>query len=70
MSSLKGDGSAAEIVEADTKVAARILSESAAHARSAGIPWATEEVCLEPAPKLLELIARSHKVAATEPQEG
>ena len=67
---LKRDGSSDEIVEVSRSVAARILKESTAHARNAGIPWSLDEIRLEPAPKLLELIARSHKVAATEPRGG
>lgn len=65
---LKRDGSSDEVVDLSRSAAARILEESASHARSAGIPWSRDEIRLEPAPKLLELIARSHKVAATEPR--
>ena len=64
---LKRDGSSGEVVEVSRSAAARILEESATHAQSAGIPWSHDEIRLEPAPKLLELIERSHKVAATEP---
>ena len=64
---LKRDGSSDEVVEVSRSAAARILKESASHAVSAGIPWSLDEIRLEPAPKLLELIARSHKVAAAEP---
>ena len=67
---LKRDGSNHEIVEVSRTVAARILRESTSHARKAGIPWSGDEIRLEPAPKLLELIARSHKVAKTEPHGG
>lgn len=67
---LKRDGSSDEIVDVSKSVAAGILRESAAHARNAGIPWSNEEMRLEPAPKLLELIKRSHKVAATESTGG
>ena len=65
---LKRDGSSDEVVEVSRSAAARILEESASHARNAGIPWSLDEIRLEPAPKLLELIERSHKVAATEPR--
>ena len=67
---LKRDGSSDEIVEVSRSAAARILRESASHARNAGIPWSGDEIRLQPAPKLLELIARSHKVAKTEPHGG
>ena len=65
---LKRDGSSGEVVEVSRSTAARILEESASHAQSAGIPWSLDEIRLEPAPKLLELIARSHKVSAAEPR--
>lgn len=67
---LKRDGSSGEIVEISRREAARILEESTAHARNIGIPWSVDEIRLEPAPKLLDLIARSHKVAATEHHGG
>lgn len=41
-----------------------LVEEAAARARSAGIGWCEEEVRLEPAPKLLELLRRSRKAAA------
>ena len=65
---LKRDGSSDEVVDVSRSAAARMLEESASHARNAGIPWSLDEIRLEPAPKLLELIERSHKVAATEPR--
>ena len=61
------DGSGHERVSVDRNVAAAILTESASHAANAGIPWEGSEIRLEPAPKLLELIARSRKVAAASP---
>ncbi len=60
------DGSAGEAVDLDRAAAAEIVSEAAARAKDAGIGWNTGEVCLTPAPKLLELIHRSRKQAATE----
>lgn len=63
---LRRDGSAAETVEVDRAVAARILREAAEQASDAEVGWATDEVRLEPAPKLLELIRRSRKLSATE----
>jgi CRISPR-associated protein Csb1 len=63
---LSRDGSPGETVEVDRDTAARILSAAAAHAAEKAIGWKTEAVRLAPAPKLLELIRRSRKVAATE----
>ncbi len=60
------DGSAAEVVDLDRAAAAEILTAAAAHAKDAGIGWTTGDVRLTPAPKLLELIRRSRKQAATE----
>ena len=60
------DGSAPEIVEVDREGAATILDSAAKAAAAAGLGWATEELRLEPAPKLVELIRRSRKVAHTE----
>ena len=63
---LSRDGSAGEVVDVDRESASEILSSAASHAESEGIGWETGEVRLTPAPKLLELISRSRKVAATE----
>ena len=63
---LSRDGSAGEVVDVDRESAAEILSLAASHAESEGIGWETGEIRLTPAPKLLELISRSRKVAATE----
>lgn len=60
------DGSAGEVVEVDRESASEILSSAASRAESEGIGWETGEIRLTPAPKLLELISRSRKVAATE----
>ena len=60
---LKRDGSRHEMGPADRPTVAAILAESVSHAVSTGIPWEAGEIRLEPAPKLLELIARSRKVA-------
>ena len=67
---LRRDGSAGEVVDVDRATAARILREAAAHAAATGIGWETDEIRLQPAPKLLELIRRSRKVSATEPASG
>lgn len=61
---LKRDGTSDEVTVVDRSTAADILAASVSHAASAGIPWEAGEIRLEPAPKLLELIARSRKVAA------
>lgn len=60
------DGSAPETVDVDREGAASILSAAAEAATAAGLGWATEEIRLEPAPKLVELIRRSRKVAHAE----
>ena len=60
------DGSSAEVVEVDRASSARILREAAEQATAAGIGWMADEIRLEPAPKLLELIRRSRKVSASE----
>ena len=63
---LSRDGSAGEVVDVDRESASEILSSAVSHAESEGIGWETGEIRLTPAPKLLELISRSRKVAATE----
>ena len=60
------DGSAPEIVDVDRSVAQDILARASERAAQAGIGWETEEIRLVPAPKLVELIKRSRKVAAAE----
>ena len=59
------DGSAGEVVELDRSAASEILAAAAEHASAAGIGWEASEIRLEPAPKLIELIRRSRKQAAT-----
>ena len=60
------DGSAPETVDVDRSVAQDILARAAERAAQAGIGWETGEIRLVPAPKLVELIKRSRKVAAAE----
>ena len=67
---LRRDGSPAEDTEVDRKTAAKILSAAAAYAEAKGIGWATDDIRLVPAPKLIELIRRSRKVSATEQPAG
>lgn len=64
------DGSASKPVDLDKKIAEDILSKSAEHAKDAGIGWTTDEIRLTPAPKLIELIRRSRKVALTSQISG
>jgi CRISPR-associated protein Csb1 len=61
---LNRDGTKDQMSPVDRSTVAEILAESVSHAASMGIPWEVTETRLEPAPKLLELIARSRKVAA------
>ncbi len=64
------DGSPSEEVAISRDTAASILSEAASHASALGIGWETDEIRLEPAPKLIELVRRSRKVsAASQPSE-
>ena len=63
---LSRDGSAGEAVELDSSTASEVLTSAAAHAEAAGIAWETREIRLTPAPKLIELIRRSHKLSATQ----
>lgn len=60
------DGSAPEVVDIDRSAAASILRSAAEHASSLGLGWEIEEIRLEPAPKLVELIRRSRKVSHAE----
>ncbi len=62
---LHRDGSAAEAVELDRDAAAEILAAAAAGADAAGLGWETGEMRMVPAPKLLELLRRSRKAAAS-----
>lgn len=60
------DGSPADIVDVDRDTAADILTKAASHAKEMKIGWMDGDVRLTPAPKLIELIKRSRKVAAAE----
>jgi len=62
---LHRDGSAAEEVELACDAAAEILVAAAAGADAAGLGWETGEMRLVPAPKLIELLRRSRKAAAS-----
>ena len=60
------DGSAHEQVEVSRETAVGILANAASGAAEAGLGWEKEEIRLEPAPKLIELIRRSRKTSASE----
>lgn len=62
------DGSAGEIVDLDRAAAEQILRDAAAFAEKSKIGWEIDEnkLRLIPAPKLIELIKRSRKVAVSE----
>ena len=60
------DGSAPRVVDADRTVATTMLRQAAERAAAVGLGWATEEIRLEPAPKLVELIRRSRKNSQAE----
>ena len=60
------DGSAPDVVDIDRAAAAAILRQAAEGAAEAGLVWETRAICLEPAPKLVELIRRSRKVSHAE----
>lgn len=62
---LRRDGSPVEETEVDRETAAEVLSMAASYAKQHGIGWSSNEIRLIPAPKLIELIRRSRKVAAT-----
>src|SRR5690606_5661257 len=58
-------GGPPRLFTADAAAAARLLGEAAAQAAEAGLGWPEDEVRLEPAPKLVELVRRSrHLVEA------
>ena len=62
---LARDGSAETVADLDRQSAAEILVAAANHAEALKIGWETEEIRLEPAPKLLELIRRSRVASAS-----
>ena len=62
---LARDGSADGVAGLDRHSVAKILAAAASHAEALNIGWETEEIRLEPAPKLLELIRRSRAATAS-----
>ena len=67
---LKRDGSAGEIIDVNRDNTARVLAAAARHTEVEGIPWECKKIRLVPAPKLIELIRRSRKVAVAEQPSG
>lgn len=63
------DGSAPGVVDIDRATAIAILRQAAEGAAGAGLAWETRAICLEPAPKLVELIRRSRKLSHAEQPE-
>lgn len=61
---LARDGSAGQVINIDRISAAQLLKDAASNSVEAEIGWETEEIRLLPAPKLIELIRRSHSVSA------
>ena len=61
---LHRDGASDKVAEISTKDAASLLTKAVDHAKEAGIGWEENEIILEPAPKLIELIKRSRKNSA------
>ena len=57
------------LVDVDRALASRLLSEASARSALAGIAWEDDEIALQPAPKLIDLLRRSREVAAREPVE-
>lgn len=63
------DGSAAESFGLTSPGAAAILEEAQQAAANVGMGWSTDEIRLEPAPKLRSLIKRSREISAANPDE-
>ncbi len=61
---LLGRGGGAERFELDRDQALGLLAQAAAASADAGLPWLVEELLLQPAPRLVDLIQRSHAAAA------
>lgn len=60
------DGSGPQVFESSTEAARSLLAEAAAAAEAVGMGWPADQVRMEPAPKLCELIKRSREVARAE----
>ena len=57
----------AEQFELDREAAVRLFGEAIAELGAAGLSWERDELLLQPAPRLVDLIARSHELAAEGP---
>jgi CRISPR-associated protein Csb1 len=57
----------AEPFELDRETAVRLLDEAVAELGAAGLSWERDELLLQPAQRLVDLIARSHELAAEGP---
>ena len=64
------DGSAGKILAMDRTTVVQVLKDAVSNAAATGIGWETEKIRLVPAPKLIELIRRSHSVSAEEQVAG
>ncbi|MHB1988047.1 MAG: type I-G CRISPR-associated RAMP protein Csb1/Cas7g [Acidimicrobiales bacterium] len=62
---LSREGAVVEFVLGRAEVLA-LLSEAVAAARSAGLVWEDEEILLRPTDRLVELVRRSHELAASD----
>jgi CRISPR-associated protein Csb1 len=66
---LARDGSEPTVVDLSREGAARIVAEAAKALSQHGMAWESEEIRLEPAPKLAELIRRSRQNTAAAGQD-
>jgi len=67
---LRRDGSAPTAIALDRDGAARLLTDAVEAASARGLTWPEDGVVLYPAPKLVELVRRSRKVAAIATDES
>jgi CRISPR-associated protein Csb1 len=67
---LARDGSEPTRCDIDTSTAAEILTAAAAALAEVGIGWASDEIRLVPAPKLVDLVRKSRTQSAAEPETG
>lgn len=61
---LRRDGAPPEEIDMDREGASQLLAEAEERAAALGLRWHDEEIALQPAPKLVELVRRSRNVAA------
>lgn len=67
---IKRDGSKPDSVAVDRATASELLHQAAEEADRAGLGWATSDLQLEPAPKLVQLIKQSRQLSADKPLSG